>query len=238
MTEDPPPHEQLAATDLNWQGSPTFHLRVAENLDEPSRAIWTAATSEVLDLLAGQEISMDAGIPSDQPDHLEILLTLHEAGPALARVLSGLSSAGYGSFVVHAPAGVAPGGVIIIRVDRNKLEPVEMVSGEHLRQHIGRLVAFHRGRWYELLDVGPAPDGEIVVTVPSPRFNVLQQPVPPGSTTTLTVFDDEYPVIDAPTEPAAREKLIQNGHHLVRSADGLSIGIKAYLAALEDGDHR
>lgn len=139
--EEAPPKEMPAAVDQSW-------ARVAERLDELSRPVWEAATSPVLDLLAKRAIHMDAGIPSGQPDHLEIQLVEHEDVGALDRILAGLDHAGYEDCTLYAAFGGPPSGAVIARVtrdqvpdggvlmisvdmisvDRNRLNPVERPS--------------------------------------------------------------------------------------------------------------
>ncbi len=101
--------------------------------------------------------------------------------------------------------------------DEGRATGTEMTRTDELERHVGRLVAFARGRWYEVLAVGPVVADERSVTVPAPRHGVLQRPVPPGRIMEIKVFAaDEFPVRDAPTDPAERAELTSRGHHLVR----------------------
>lgn len=95
----------------------------------------------------------------------------------------------------------------------------EEVDARDMGQHVGRLVAAYRGRWVEILGVEPVDEdaGTITVLTAAPRFDVLQRPTEPGSTSKVELLlDMEYPVRDAPTDPAERAALLERGHQLVR----------------------
>lgn len=97
----------------------------------------------------------------------------------------------------------------------------EQVEALDLGEHVGRLVALHRGRLYEILAVGPARGGipgdrVVPVTVPAARTTLLGHPIPVGHEQVMQVqeWEGPFPVVDAPADPRRRAGMILQGHRL------------------------
>ncbi|MER5608274.1 hypothetical protein AB0F93_03455 [Micromonospora tulbaghiae] len=181
-------------------------------------AVFEAATADVMDLIRDGAISVGMRPWAERPGGVEIVLTEHRDTAASVTVTMGLYNAGYRSHISESGPAGNPRVTVIKMSDLDPEPPIEMVAVEDLHKHLGRLVAFHRGRSYEVLGVGLMADESVErdVVVPAPSFNLLGRPNAPGSTMTIRAFvDDEYPVTDCPVDPAARAELIRKGHHLM-----------------------